>query len=458
MASDQIKHIIKDISFRDQNSLKLIDPGFHDENLKAEFALLPDTTEQISEILKYCYENNIAVVPQGGRTGLAGSCVSQFNQVIVMTDKLDRIIEIDVDERIAIVEAGVTLQSLQEAAEEHGLSVGIDLGARGTATIGGMIATNAGGMEAFRYGTMRHRILGLTVVLPDGGILKDMSRVAKCNEGYDLKQLFCGAEGTLGIITSAVLRLESTDTDATTMLAACPSVTAAIKIFHHLQNINELELLHGEIMWRDYALKVAAENSLKRVLEFCDAPFYVIYEVSPHTNSNNIEELLGSILIPQIKSGEIIDLIVASNERERDEIWKIREDSFVLDRALKEALWFDVSVPLSQLEVYTNTVTNQLHQLDPEIQLYLMGHLGDGNLHATIGHGKELDSATRKKISVIVEADLKKIGGSFSAEHGIGCAKRESLKSYTDIEKQKLMALIKKAIDPKGLMNPDKIL
>ena len=194
-------------AIKDSTALDLIDPGFHENNLKSKLALLPETTEQVSEILRFCYANDISIVPHGGRTGLAGGATSHSEQIILMTDKLNKVIDVDVTERIAIVEAGVTLQELDNQLKEHLLSVGVDIGARGTATIGGMITTNAGGMEAFRNGSMRHRILGLTVVLPDGTIFTDMSRVTKCNEGYDLKQLFCGAEGTLGIVTSAVLQL-----------------------------------------------------------------------------------------------------------------------------------------------------------------------------------------------------------------------------------------------------------
>ena len=225
-----------------------------------------------------------------------------------------------------------------------------------------------------------------------------------------------------------------------------------------MEDINELELLRGEIMWKDYAQCVAIEVGLKRVLTFCDAPFYVIYELSPRIKGIDIEEALSCALESSMENGELIDLIVASNERERDEIWQIREDSFTIDRSLNYSLWFDVSVPLSQLDSYASDVIEKLHNLDEEIQVYLMGHLGDGNLHATIGHSKELDDETKKCISVIIESKLKDIGGSFSAEHGIGTEKRESLYAYVDSEKLKLMSLIKNAIDPKNLMNPGKIL
>ncbi len=455
---DALKFIVGDQGYRDHLALELLDPGFHKDNLQADLALLPQTTEHVAEILKYCYENDIAIVPQGGRSGLAGGCTSRSGQVIVMTDKLDRIVEIDPHERIAIVEAGVTLQALQDALEKYDLSVGIDLGARGTATIGGMVATNAGGMEAFRYGSMRQRIVGLTAVLPDGKILKDMPRVAKCNEGYDIKQLFCGAEGTLGIITSVILQLESSSSYATTMLAACPNAKAAVKIFRHLQNTCELELLRGEIMWREYAHKVADKISLKQVLNFCDSPFYVLYEVSPRITNIELDEMLAESLMPLMESGDVFDLIVASSERERDEIWRIREDSFVIDHGLDTSLWYDVSVPLSQLDNYAEQLQQQLILLDTDINAYIMGHLGDGNLHMTIGADKPLRAEIQNAISAAVEAGLKSIGGSFSAEHGIGTDKRKSLQAYGDPEKLKLMKLIKKAFDPKGLMNPGKII
>jgi len=450
--------LVGENGYYDRKKLSLLDPGFHDDNLHSAIALLPETTEQVCEILKFCNDNQINVVPQGGRTGLAGGCVNHPDEVIVMCDRLNKIIEVNPMERTVTVEAGVTLQTLEEILARDNLSIGVDIGARGTATIGGMIATNAGGMEAFRHGSMRQRLLGLTVILADGSVYEDVSRVPKCNEGYDIKQLFCGAEGTLGLITSAVLKLTTLPSDASTLLAAVPTASAATKILRQLQQISELDVLRAEIMWATYAQCVAKETDLERVLNFCDSPFYVIYELSPLSKQIDLESLLTTSLESAMEKGELIDLIIARNEREREEIWRIREESFVIDRTLNHSLWYDISVPLTHLDSYVNNVITELEHLDPKIQSYFMGHLGDGNLHATIGHQREFNTQTKRNISTIIEASAKKIGGSFSAEHGIGIDKRESLTTYTNTEKLRLMSIIKKAFDPKGIMNPGKVI
>ena len=233
--------IVGETGIRSAATLAGLDSGFHRDNFGASLAVLPRSTAEVSAAIALCHSHGLPVVPQGGRTGLSGGAISRQGEVILLADRLDRIIAIDPLAMLAVVEAGVTLQALDEAVAEHGLSPGIDLAARGTATIGGMIATNAGGMEAFRNGTMRNRLLGLEAVLPDGAILDDMTRVPKCNEGYDIKHLFCGAEGTLGVVTQAVLRLSPADGEATTLLAACPDAAAALDIFRRLQRAPGLD-------------------------------------------------------------------------------------------------------------------------------------------------------------------------------------------------------------------------
>ena len=192
---------------RQGDAVRTLDPGFHRDNLAADLAVFPASTEEVAAVVALCRAENVAIVPQGGRTGIAGGAASALEAIIVSTARMRRIVDLDPLAHTAVVEAGVTLAALQQAAAVHGLSPGIDLGARDTATIGGMVSTNAGGSEAFRYGTMRQRVLGLEAVLPDGTVLRDLTCVPKANEGYDVKQLLIGAEGTLGIITKAVLRL-----------------------------------------------------------------------------------------------------------------------------------------------------------------------------------------------------------------------------------------------------------
>lgn len=450
--------IVGNTGIRSAAALAGFDPGFHQDNFGAGLAVLPRSTAEVSAVIELCQHHGIPVVPQGGRTGLSGGAISRTGEIVLMTDRLDRIVEIDPLAMLAVVEAGVTLQALDKAAAEHDLSAGIDFAARGTATIGGMISTNAGGMEAFRNGTMRNRLLGLEVVLPDGAILDDMTRVPKCNEGYDVKQLFCGAEGTLGIVTRAVLRLAPADGAATTLLAACPSAAAALDVFRRLQRSSGLDLLHGEIMWRDYAARVAEAIGLSRVLAVAKAPLYAIFEVAPRAPDADIAETLLGLLADPMATGGVINAIVAGSERERGEIWRIREDSFVIDQTLPNALWYDVSVPLANLDAYAAGTAGRLAEIDPTLQFYLFGHLGDGNLHVTVGNGSPLPAATAKAVSDAVYANLKPTGGAISAEHGIGTEKRAALARHAAPEKLRVMAAIKRALDPEGLMNPGKVL
>jgi FAD/FMN-containing dehydrogenase len=435
-----------------------LDPGFHRDNLKAGLAALPRSTAEAAALVALCRRHRVPIVPQGGRTGLAGGAASGPGALVLMTDRLDRIVEIDPSAMLAVVEAGVTLQALEEAAAAHGLSAGIDLAARGTATIGGMIATNAGGMSAFRRGTMRRRLLGIEAVLPDGSVLDDMARVPKCNEGYDLKQLFCGSEGTLGVITRAVVELAPADGPATTLLAACTGAAAALDVFRRLQRARGLDLRAGEIMWSAYALRVAGATGLGHVLAFAGAPLYAIFEVAGRGEGDDMAELLVAELGEAIEAGAVLDAVVAASARERAEIWRVREDSFIIDRTLPHALWYDVSVPLAGLDAYEVRVRGALAGLDRSLEFYLFGHLGDGNLHVTIGNGTPLPPAAAKAVDAVVYEGLKAAGGSISAEHGIGTEKRASLATHASPEKLRLMVAIKRALDPEGIMNPGKVL
>lgn len=443
---------------RDADAISNIDPGFHPDNMRAVVGVSPKSTEEISRVLAYCSENRITVVPHGGRTGLTGAAVSSPDSLILFSDRLAEIIELDPDSATAMVETGITLESLEDAARAHGLSAGIDLGARGSATIGGMISTNAGGMEAFRNGTMRNRILGLEAVMPDGTILNDLSRVTKCNEGYDLKQLFCGAEGTLGFVSRAALRLVPAPGPVTTLLTANPNAAASLSVFRHIQRAKAFDLVHAEIMWSGYAKRVAQTIGLEKVLAFCKAEIYTLFELTPRFDAGDEDEMLAELLADALDTGLVQDVVVAKNIQEQKDIWRIREESFVVSQTLPHGLWFDVSVPLSHLDDYTASVTKRLATLDPALEICTMGHLGDGNLHYTIGTGEPLGVDMSEAVTEAVYEGLKPIGGSFSAEHGIGLEKRGSLQKHVCPQKLRMMTAIKAAFDPLGIMNPGKVL
>lgn len=432
------------------NQIAMMDPGACAGNLDADLAVKPGTAQEISDILKLCAGAGIPVVPHGGRTGLAGASKSLPGHVVLLSDQLAALLEIDPVERVAIVGAGVTLQALQEAAADCGLTPGIDIAARGSATIGGMIGTNAGGMEAFRFGMMRDRLLGLEGVLADGTIVSDLARVTKANEGYDLKQLFCGSEGTLGVVTKAAIRLERLETKRQTSMLGLGSANDAIKVMRALQDRGTLLLV--EIMWHRYAHKVANATGLSRILNFCDAPVYLVIEIAEDADG------MMEALEPIIEDGLIHDAILAQNERERDEIWRIREDSFAAQREIPHPLWFDISVPLTGLDAYVAGLQKALAGIDPDIEFYALGHLADGNLHLTAARHTPFGEDDYTAVSVAVEQGLKKIGGAISAEHGIGTDKLATLARCVPEGNLTAMKLLKNALDPAGILNPGKVI
>lgn len=448
-----LKQIVGPAGVQDASDLAGRDSGIDPANLDAGLAVAPKSTQEIAQVLALCHEHGVAVVPHGGLTGLAGAAATAPGQLIISTGRLNREIDIDSMGGTALVDAGMTLEAVNDAANPFGLSAGIDIGSRGTCTIGGMMATNAGGGEAFRNGVMRHRVLGLEAVTATGTVISDLKRVAKANEGLDVKQLFVGSEGTLGIITRAVLKLEASNSDFSTTLVGCQSAAQASAVLSALRTSPDCELCKAEIMWHNYATVSAADLGLSSVLSFTNCPVYVIFEVTLLPSADG--DFAGVLTTAMNKAG-VEDAIIAQSERERADMWRIREDSWTIQRQHPHGLWFDVSVPQARMDDYLTDVYARMKQVDPALLVFVMGHLGDGNLHFTITKGMPLDDAY-PAISNAVYEGLSEMGGSFSAEHGIGTEKKSALATRCDAGKLQVMAAIKQALDPKGIMNPGKV-
>ncbi|MEM7213148.1 MAG: FAD-binding oxidoreductase [Pseudomonadota bacterium] len=432
------------------NQVAALDAGMEARNLHAGLAVRPETAREVAAILTVCNEHQVPVVAHGGRTGLAGAAISVPGELILLTDRLEGGIEIDPVERVAVVSASVTQQELQEAAAVHGLSIGIDTASRGSATIGGMISTNAGGMEAFRFGMMRDRLLGIEAVLADGTIVEDLTRVSKANEGLDLKHFLCGAEGTLGIVTKAVIKLEAADPESSTTLLAVPGAASALSVMRSVQDTGNLLLC--EMMWRSYAEASARQTGRSQVLSFCpDAPAYLIVEAALE------QDALLAVMEPFFETGEVIDAVQAKSKRESSEIWRIREDSEAAAREVLNPLWFDVSIPLSRLDAYVTDLLTALREIDHGINCHLIAHLGDGNIHANIGRDAPWSREERDAVSLAVERGVKEMGGAVSAEHGIGVYKLDTLQRNAPSGNLAAMKTIKAALDPKGILNPGKV-
>lgn len=436
------------------NRIANLDPGIDENNLGCDLYVRPADAEEAAQVLKHCADNAIPVVTHGGRTGLAGGGRSRTGDIVLSTERMRDPIEIDAEERVALVGAGWTLQEVQDECAKHNLSPGIDIAARGSATIGGMISTNAGGMEAWRNGMMRDRLLGMEVTLTNGEVLSDLTRVKKANEGYDLKQIFCGAEGTLGVVTKAVLQLEALIPAGQTILTAQETAADAIRVMRAIQDRGLLQ--RAEVMWATFAKENAKCLGLPHLTDFHDAPLYVIYEIIGD------DDTALEILAPFMEDGAIQNALMAQSERERDEIWRLREDSQTLQRDYKTrpesaaAIWFDMSVPLGKLDAYIADLQARLAKLDYVSTFHSLCHLGDGNLHMTVT-GASFTDTQKTEVQMAVEHGVKAMGGAFSAEHGIGEDKRAMLMRCGNGAALGAMQALKAAFDPNGVLNVGKV-
>lgn len=450
----QLKFAFPGLHISGSTDLQGRDPGEHPDNLGAGIMASPSRTQDIAALVKWCSENGVAIVPQGGRTSLAGGCVSHEGQVIISTSRLNAIESVNVEEKTVVVQAGITLQALQEAAAEYGLTTGIDLPSRGTATIGGMAATNAGGLLAFRNGVMRHQILGVEAVMPDGSTFSDLTRVVKVSAGPDIKQLLIGSEGAFGIITRLVLKLETLRPYRATAMLAVNDAKSALDIADRLANMNGLKLEASEMMWplfirdhaalRNFDLSWLPQNACAFIVEISSS--------DEETARSNLEAALAEIW----EETGIQDGIVAQSGTQAKQIWVLREESGFYYQFYNNPPSFDVSLPPALLDAYVADLHARFQVLNPQYELYVYGHIADGNLHLTV-KCDEPDEEELKRIQDAIYSGIREIGGSFSAEHGVGVEKRYGYETYADPVKRILAQQIKQALDPHDLLNPGKV-
>ena len=426
--------------------------------------LRPADTGEVSQILKLATETGTPVVPQGGNTGLVGGQIPDMSgdAVIVSTARLGRIRAIDTAGNTITAEAGVVLQAIRDAADEHDRLFPLTLASQGSCQVGGNLSTNAGGTGALSYGIARDLCLGLEVVLPDGAVLNDLNRLKKNNTGYDLRDLFIGAEGTLGIITAAVLKLFPKPAGVATAFVAVPSPEDALELLGEARAAAGADLTTFELMAR-----IGIEFTLRHQDGTRDPlaghhPWYVLMEISSGRSEADARATLEAVLGHALEHGVAVDAAIAENERQRLEFWALREG--ISDSQIPEgvSIKHDISVPVAEVPRFMAEAAHEVRAIEPGARICAFGHLGDGNIHYNIsqpeGADRETFLAVADVITSAVHGLVRQHGGSIAAEHGIGQMKREELAATKDPVALELMKRIKNSFDTAGIMNPGKLI
>ncbi len=416
----------------------------------------PDSSQALAEFVSLCAQFKLPITPQGGNTGLVGGQVPQ-GEILLSTRRLTKVRAIDPKAMTLQVDAGVTLQQAAEAAAEHDLLFPLELASGGSATIGGAIATNAGGMGVLRYGNMRDLVLGLEVVLPDGQLWDGLSSLRKDNTGYDVKQLFIGSEGTLGVVTGATLRLFARPPTQITIWAGLERPEHAVELLAHLRGVFGEQISKFELI---------SETSLELVLDHMhdarrplqsQTPWHVLVEFGlsdPHSGPDQVFSALESALDQQM----INDAILAKSQAEASALLALRENISAAQKSKGAAIKHDISLPLAAIAEFLQTAAEAIEQQAPGTRFCIFGHLGDGNLHYNllqpVGMAAQEFLARRETITDIVHDLVHARSGSFSAEHGIGIAKIGEMQRYKSPIELALMQSLKQTLDPDHLMNP----
>ena len=425
----------------------------------------PGSTEEVSKIVKLARTFQSKIVPVGGNTGLNGGTHSD-NAISISMERMNKIHEIRLNSKIAIVEAGVILTSLHQVANENDLIFPLTFGARGSATIGGVLSTNAGGSNVLKYGNTRDLVLGVEIVLPSGEIMNLMSELHKDNSGYCLRDLIIGAEGTLGIITQAVLKLFPKPKAYATAMIAVKSLEDALSLLNELQDGTGGAVAAYEYMPKRYIqghmeLSTASRKPFQKDYEhLVMVELETTIELFSRSKDDGQVILSGElerILNKNLDRGVILDAHIAQNEEQRLIMWERREAAAEISLLRTPLINNDIAVPLDKVAKFFNIMEKKLPDLDPDADVLVVSHLGDGNVHYTVWPSKD-DEKHKDKIMEAIESVVLKLGGSFSAEHGIGLSKLSSMERRKDRVALDVMRQIKNAIDPEGIMNPGKVL
>ena len=405
----------------------------------------PISTQQVSDVMRLCHKHGQTVVVQGGLTGVVEGAVSTADDVIISLERMTAIESVDEMDGVAVIQAGAVLQNVQEELAAQGFLFPLDFGARGSCTIGGAISTNAGGINVLRYGMTRQIVLCLEAVLADGTVISSMNQMLKNNTGYDLKQLFIGSEGTLGVVTRAVFRLFPLTTSRQTALIALESFDDVVQTLQSMRKALAGTLSAFEVMWSNYYRAVTKEGAHTPPLDR-DYPYYVLAEAEG-ADSEADEERFQKLLEDGFERGAIVDAAIPKSQSERDALWIIREE---FDPVLPAYL-YDVSLPIKAMTTYVDRLEKGIAEWRDDAWCVVFGHIADGNLHIFAGPHEE--GSLHQKVDEIVYGCLDGLSGSISAEHGIGREKKAWLGNSRSEDELRLMSGLKKLLDPKNILN-----
>lgn len=433
---------------------------FHGKSLAV---IRPANTEEVAKAVYLCAKHNVAIVPQGGNTSLVGGATpsADGSQIVLNLSRLKQIRSIDPIDRTMIIESGVTLEEAQNAAKQAGLYLPIVISSQGSAQIGGIIATNAGGNNTLRYGNTREFVLGLEIVTADGHILHNLRRLRKDNTGYALRQLFIGSEGTLGIITAAVLQLHPQPHSIEVAFCALPDLDKALELLNLFHNHNPAALQAFEFISQTGMDLVCSQfDDIQFPLEN-KGPVYILVELALPDKGNGLRQLLESVLEQAFEKEIVIDAIIAESETQRQKLWRLREEQSESQKRAGANIKNDVSVPISHIPELIKRATSACERICPGIRVAPFGHLGDGNIHLNLVQPLDGDPtafmAQDHELMDAVSQVVFDLEGSFSAEHGVGQLKNYMMTSWRGGTELELMRKIKQALDPKNILNPGKI-
>jgi FAD/FMN-containing dehydrogenase len=415
---------------------------------------LPVSVDQVQAIVQWANDRQVALVPSGGRTGLSGGAVAARGELVLSLERMNRVLGFDATDRLLEVEAGITLHAVHEAARGHGLLYPVDFAARGSCTIGGNVATNAGGIRVIRYGTTRDWIGGLTVVAGNGELLELNRGLVKNSSGYDLRQLMVGSEGTLGVVVGAQLKLTEPPPPAQTMLLALPHMDALMRVFALLRSQLRLQAFE---FFTDLALKHVLAHGAQRAID-SDQPYYVVAEYDAVDDRDEQAALLA--FESGVRDGWISDGVIAQSEAQAAALWRLRE-GITESLAPRKPYKNDIALRIGAMPAFLHEMQALLAREYPQMEVVWFGHIGDGNLHINVLPPPEMAQAeflTRcERVTQLLADALQRHGGSISAEHGIGLVKRAYLGSTRSAAEIALMRGIRGAFDPSGILNPGKL-